>query len=116
MKIDEHFKIAREFDSVFKRATFRASCAEFLVLAIMNDSTTSRLGMVVSKKTAGNSVNRNRIRRLIRESFRLAFDKDGMDVVVVARPAVSRLDNARILKILSGRWAALSERDRRERQ
>lgn len=111
---DHRLKNAREFDAVFKRASFRASSAEFLVLAIRNPHAISRLGMVVSKKTAGTSVNRNRIRRLIREAFRLKFDRSGLDVVVVARPPVRRQDNARILAALERLWGSLSEKDRRE--
>lgn len=101
---------AREFDAVFRQAKYRVSSAEFLVLAIENDQLANRIGMVVSKKVAGNSVNRNRIRRLIRESYRLAFDKTGLDVVVVARPASGSCENSSILESLGRLWRQLSEK------
>ena len=106
---------AREFDEVFKGAKYRANCPGFLVLAIENRQSFSRIGMVVSKRTAGNAVNRNRIRRLIRESFRLRFDMKGLDVVMVARPPASKMENSAMLEVLSDLWVRLSKTVRVER-
>ena len=99
---------ASEFDTVFKQATYRTSCNEFLLLAVENDRSISRLGMVVSKRVAGTSVNRNRIRRLIRESFRLGFDVKGLDIVIVARPTSGKMENARMNHALTDMWSRLS--------
>jgi ribonuclease P protein component len=48
----------------------------------------NRLGLTVSKKV-GKSVKRNRVKRLIRESFRLSQEQimPGYDIVVVAQPS-----------------------------
>jgi ribonuclease P protein component len=45
-----------------------------------------RIGLAVAVKTAGSAVARNRLRRQIRESFRLAqFDLPAVDIVVAAK-------------------------------
>ncbi len=51
-----------------------------------NNTETSRLGISVSKKV-GNSVIRHRVKRLIKESYRLHEEmfNSGLDIVIIAR-------------------------------
>ncbi|MEX0942885.1 MAG: ribonuclease P protein component [Pseudomonadales bacterium] len=105
---------AREYDAVFKQADYRASVREFLLLAKKTDGQISRIGSVVSKKVAGNAIQRNRIRRLIKESFRTEFDKRfgymGLDIVIVARPPVRYQPNRETLDVLAGLWEQLAKK------
>jgi len=100
-----------EFDRVFKTNRYRVSGPEFLVLATENLVNHCRLGMVIGKKTAGPAVQRNRVKRLIRESFRTHChpmdDTPHLDIVIVARPGVSKKNNEHLISVLSKCWATL---------
>ena len=70
----------------------RVSGSSYLLLALPHrapvDAPITRLGITVSKKV-GKAVERNRVKRWVRESYRRLADlaPPGLDVVVVARPA-----------------------------
>ena len=65
----EHVRLKREFDRVFQEG--RAfELREISVRALPNGLSHPRLGLVVGKRH-GNAVRRNRIKRLLREAYRL---------------------------------------------
>ena len=83
-----HLRLPSEFSAVYEAKT-RESRGPLTVYALPNELGHPRLGMSVGRKV-GTAVRRNRIRRLIRESFRL-LQHDlprgrGYDLVVVVRP------------------------------
>ena len=85
-RASHRLRLPGEFSAVYD-AKVRESRGPLTVYALPNELGHPRLGMSVSRKV-GTAVRRNRIRRLIRESFRLLqhdFPR-GYDLVVVVRP------------------------------
>lgn len=85
-----------EFRAVYRRG--KSFSNNLLVLYVYrNRKNFNRLGISVSKKV-GKSVIRNRIKRLIKESFRLNCDnfKTGYDLVFIARNASNNKDYSNI--------------------
>ncbi len=74
-----------QFDSVY--AGGRRIDDRFFALRVKaNGLAHARVGLAVAVKTAGSGVARNRLRRVIRESFRLAqHDLPSVDIVVAAK-------------------------------
>ena len=89
-----HLLKASEFERVFA-ARNSAANPWFALYGAANDVGHPRLGITVSRRV-GNAVERNRWKRLIRESFRLTQHRlPALDLVCVARapapPALSQL-------------------------
>jgi ribonuclease P protein component len=100
----------REFDATYARGR-RTSDGLFTVTAMTNQTGAPRLGTAVAVRTAGSGVARNRIRRIIRESFRLhQRELPPLDLVVSARPAAAAASSAELHASLTALWKRVGER------
>jgi ribonuclease P protein component len=97
-----------EFDRVYKEGRRHAD-ALFALVVRFNAAPTARLGLAIAAKAVGNAVRRNRIKRLIRESFRLhQRELPAVDIVVNARSAARDATNDRIVASLEQHWRRIA--------
>ncbi|RUO71395.1 ribonuclease P protein component [Pseudidiomarina salinarum] len=99
------------FQVVFNNPPVKAVTAELTALAIPNNLANPRLGVTISKKRAKRAVDRNRIKRQIRETFRLKQYKiPAFDIIVIAKSGVTDLSNEDLQQRLDYLWRTLSKR------
>ncbi len=92
------------FDHVFKNGQ-RTADRFFTILYRDNELGYARIGFAVAKKRIRKAVGRNLIRRLTKESFRMAKSQVGsIDVVVMAKNAAATAGNEEIFKSLEKHW------------
>ena len=86
----------------------RSADDQFTVLARANGLPVARLGLAIARKHIKTAVARNRVKRVIRESFRAeATELRGLDFVVMARCNLSGTENARLRTSLRKHWTRL---------
>jgi ribonuclease P protein component len=99
----------RQFKNVFDSPTGKVPGRHVLLLARGNDLDHPRLGLVIGKKSVRLAVERNRLKRQIRESFRLSQQElGGWDIVVVARKGLGELQNAELTSHFGKLWKRLA--------
>lgn len=65
----------------------------------------ARLGFIISKHNVKYSYQRNRIKRLIRESFRLTQNKlPSMDFIIIIKKTISLMKNKIIMEKIQQLW------------
>mgnify|MGYP003453794465 FL=1 len=102
---------SKDFQTVFDDAPLRTSHQHFLFLARINSLDSPRLGLVIAKKHIRHAVDRNRMKRLIRETFRSKQQQlKGLDVIVLARKGMNDVTNAVLIEHLNGQWDRLIRR------
>lgn len=91
MKFTQSLRKNRQFQEVYKKGVSRAN--KYLVMYVSeNYQNVNYLGISVSKKV-GNSVVRHRVKRLVKESYRLHEDifNSGLNIVITARAGAASI-------------------------
>ncbi|PCJ47649.1 MAG: ribonuclease P protein component [Gammaproteobacteria bacterium] len=102
-----HFRLitAGDYRQVFSKPK-RVSTPDLLFLFTRNELPTSRLGLAIAKKQLPLAVDRNRIKRLVRESFRVKrLEINSLDIVVMARKGLLKMDNTQVRQQLDKLWS-----------
>jgi len=95
---------AASFSRVFQKAS-RSADDWFTVLSRRNNLELARLGLAVSKKNCSRATGRNRIKRIVRESFRQhQSDLSGLDIVVMNKPPAASAANEQLFASLEAHW------------
>lgn len=104
----------RDFQSVFDDVQLKVPDQPILILARPNNLSHPRLGFVISKKNIRQAVKRNRVRRIIRESFRLNQDNlPAVDMIILARQGLGELDNDQVHKLMKKCWSRLINKSKK---
>ena len=98
-----------EFREVFKSRS-RSSDENFTILYRHNKLDVARIGMAVSAKNINLATARNRIKRLIRESFRHKKEGlKGLDIVVTVKKNIHISNNRTVSQSLANHWEKLKQ-------
>jgi ribonuclease P protein component len=80
------------------------------VLCRRNASEIARLGLAISKKHCRRATTRNRIKRVVRESFRQQQALlSGLDIVVINQPGAGLASNIELSASLDKHWERCSK-------
>ena len=99
----------RHFKAVFDSPTGKVPGKNLLILARENGLDHPRLGLVIGKKSVKLAVQRNRLKRLMRDSFRLNQQLlAGLDIVIVARKGLGEIENPELHQHFGKLWKRLA--------
>lgn len=100
----------RDYAGVFDNVQVRVPHRHFLLLATSNNLGHARIGLVFSKKNLKHAVQRNRVKRLVRETFRQQTDLPSLDIVVLGRQGLASVENPKLHSFLDDLWRRLKRK------
>ncbi len=105
--LDQRLLTSADFQRVFDNP-LKSADSFFTVLAKKrSEGCHCRLGLAIAKKQLKRAVDRNRIKRLIRETFRQepSFEDKAIDIIVMTRHSVRAKTNAELQQSLQQLFA-----------
>lgn len=101
---------SNDYQFVFDNAK-RFGNHAFTVLARKNNLDYPRLGLAISKKCAKRAVDRNQIKRIFRESFRLnKANLPAVDIIAMCKPSAVKLDNKAMRHQIDMQWQFINKK------
>jgi len=95
---------------VFDHNRVKFANSSLLILAKPTDAGRSRLGLVVAKKNIPTAVQRNLLKRVVRETFRQRQFDTPLDIVFLARKGANGLSAQSLTTLLQKSWDKLDSR------
>jgi len=106
----QRLQVPAQFRFVFAEP-YRAVDANVCVLARRSGLPHARLGLAAGKRHLRRAVDRNRFKRIVRESFRVHQDRlAGLDIVVLARAAAASASRGELRTSIDCQWRQLLRR------
>ena len=103
----------RDFAKVFSGG-IRLNARVVTVIVRPNGMNHPRLGLAVGRRVASRAVVRHRLKRRIRESFRHNLERlGGLDVVVLAKPGMEKMESGHFRGLLARQWERAAQVARR---
>ena len=99
-----------DYSQVFDQVQIRVPHRNFLILARKNHCGYARLGLVFSKRNLKHAVQRNRVKRRVRETFRLYSELPAVDIVVLGRRGLKDIENPVLNQLLNELWSRLKRK------
>ena len=99
-----------DYGRVFDDVQLKVPHRNFLILATPNSLGHARIGLIFAKKNLKLAVQRNRIKRRIRETFRLKQQLPALDIIVLGRQGLAQLDNNQVNLALLDLWQRLERK------
>lgn len=106
----KHNRLAskQDFQSVFA-SPHKVSRPSLRVIYLPNQLGYARLGIVISKQQVRRAVDRNRLRRVVRESFRYhQAQLKGFDIVLIMRAGCIPLSQSALRIRVDNLWSAIT--------
>ena len=95
--------------AALRTASRRLNARHFIAEFAPNNRAGCRLGQAVSRRVSKRAVDRNRIKRLVRESYRhVRSELPCVDILVIARTSAVRTTSADLREDLANLWKKLA--------
>ncbi|MCX7115273.1 MAG: ribonuclease P protein component [Gammaproteobacteria bacterium] len=96
-----------EYDLAFDQAK-KVVMSHFIFFYKPNDKNIGRLGLVIPKRKISKAHDRNRTKRLLRESFRCQT-LPAVDIIVLARQEVATVSNHVLMNQIGKAWEKITQ-------